>query len=297
MDNRTNNDRADGDWVDQRLAALGLSERLTPDATGAYAKLRQRERRRVVMRNVWIGGTATAAVVAAAVVLALPQRAVCCTRPASTPPTTTAPVSVRVVPPAPAPSLIRKPSAVPAVQTQVHNYKESGSPEAPIVCEIYADFECPACAVFYRDTYPRIVSEYVNTGKARIVHRDFPLPRHVFAKQAARYANAAGEVGEYGVVFDRLFETQAEWEANGNIEAALATAVKPRLLATIREKLMRAADLDDSIAADVRMGAEVDRIDRTPTLVVVTPDGRRHKLAGAVSFEVLSAYLNELEGQ
>src|SRR5207248_2110086 len=75
------------------------------------------------------------------------------------------------------------------------DYKVSGSPDAPVVCEIYSDYECPACGLFYSDVFPRLLSEYVMTGKVRVVHRDFPLPMHRYSKLAARYANAAGKSG------------------------------------------------------------------------------------------------------
>ena len=209
--------------------------------------------------------------------VALPSKSVCCARPADAPSAApkSAPVAVKT-------------SGAP------RDYKESGSPSAPLACEIYTDFECPACAAFYRDTYPQLEAQYVKTGKVRILHRDFPLPQHPFAQLAAHYADAAGELGQYELVFNRLFETQAEWSANGNIEAALKPALSPEMLAKIRDSLAN-PKLDRSIALD-RAQAIADRLNQTPTLIVVTPDGVRHKLAGAQPFGILSAYLDELAG-
>ena len=77
-----------------------------------------------------------------------------------------------------------------------------------MVCEIYSDYECPSCAGFCTQVFPKFVAEFVKTGKVRVVHRDFPLPQHPFAKLAARYANAEGEVGHFEEVEKQLFVSQ-----------------------------------------------------------------------------------------
>ncbi len=237
---------------------LEPSESFAPDSARGFAKLRRREGRYRVAQRFWVGGTAAAAVLLCVLMLAMPARVLCCTRP------------------------------------DVENYKQSGPVAAPVVIEIYSDFECPACAEFYQQIYPALETQYVATGRVRIVHRDFPLPQHKYAKLAARYANAAGELGVYETVAQRLFATQAQWNANGNIEAALAPAVTPELLQRIHAKVGADTKLEASEAADVQMGRGADQINQTPTLIVVTPDGKRHKLAGAPSFAILKAYLDEL---
>jgi protein-disulfide isomerase len=272
-------------WVDGRLSLLEPSGALRPDERRAWARLRERDRRfRVVRRNwIWASAMATMAML---VLVALPSKSVCCAR---NPETRPEPAAAQKPAPSAVAVAVKPPVKAPVVQKK--NYKESGSPQAPVVCEIYADFECPACAVFYRDTYPRLVSEYVKTGKVRILHRDFPLPQHKFAGLAARYANAAGEVGRYDLVFERLFATQAEWESNGNIDAAIAPVVSDAEMSRIRE-LVGDPRIDESAAADLRAGM-ADRLNQTPTVVVVAR-GVRNKISGAASFDLLKAYLEEI---
>jgi protein-disulfide isomerase len=284
----------DRDWVDGRMALLDSAEAATPDVTRAFARLQERDRRFRAVRRNWIWATAVASV-ACAVLVVMPSKSVCCARtPEETPAPTPTPIPTPAVQPPPAAAVVARPAAKKADPVvSAKNYKESGSASATVVCEIYSDFECPSCAVFYRDTYPQLESEYVKTGKVRILHRDFPLPQHRFAVPAARYSNAAGESGVYDAVFRRLFETQAEWGANGNIEGALAPVVSPELLARIRGLLAADPKIDESIALD-KAAATADQINQTPTVVVVGPDGERHKIAGAQPFVTLSAYIDEL---
>jgi protein-disulfide isomerase len=302
MENLTNDNR---EWVDRRMALLDPVEGLTPNAVRAFARLQERGRRFRVVRRNWVWGSAVASL-AVLTLAAIPTRSICCVRPT---PEAQAPAVERITPadPNPVPVLLAAPKPAQArpnapvrvnvadasIRVYAASYKHTGSPSAPLLIEIYSDFECPACAAFYRDTWPLLVSQYVDTGKARIVHRDFPLPQHAFAKLAARYANAAGELGQYDLAFNRLFETQSEWSGNGNIDAALAPVFAPGLMASIRE-MVSANDpkLDETIRTDQGMGAS-GHLTRTPALIVIA-NGESHKLDGAPPFKILSAYLNQL---
>jgi len=50
-----------------------------------------------------------------------------------------------------------------------------GDNNAPITVIEYASLSCSHCANFHQNTLPQLIKEYVNTGKIRIVFRDFPL--------------------------------------------------------------------------------------------------------------------------
>ena len=80
---------------------------------------------------------------------------------------------------------------VAATNAKVTNFKETGSPSAPITLELFTDYQCPSCRMFYVDELPLVMSQYVNTGKVRLIHRDYPLPQHQYSRVATKYANAA----------------------------------------------------------------------------------------------------------
>ncbi|MFT7616015.1 MAG: protein-disulfide isomerase [Candidatus Woesearchaeota archaeon] len=81
-----------------------------------------------------------------------------------------------------------------------------GDADAPITIVEFSDFECPFCARFYSDTYQKIIAEYVDTGKVKIVYRDFPLSFHPNAQKAAEAAECAEDQGEFWAMHDILFE-------------------------------------------------------------------------------------------
>jgi protein-disulfide isomerase len=175
---------------------------------------------------------------------------------------------------------------------KVTNFKESGSPSAPITLELFTDYQCPSCRMFYMDQLPQVISQYVATGKVRLIHRDYPLPNHQFSRVATKYANAAGQVGMYDIVAAQIFKTQQEWEQNGNVDGEVAKVVPPGNMQKIRELVKSDAHLDDSVTADMAIATR-DGLNQTPTLVIVR-NGKRQKIDGAVPFSILKSYLDQM---
>ena len=50
-----------------------------------------------------------------------------------------------------------------------------GDKNAPITVIEYASLSCSHCANFHQKTLPQLIKEYIDTGKIKIVFRDFPL--------------------------------------------------------------------------------------------------------------------------
>ena len=82
-----------------------------------------------------------------------------------------------------------------------------GDKDAPVTIIEFSDFECPFCARFYSDTLPQIESKYIDTGKVKLIFRDYPLPFHAQAQKASEAAECAGEQGSYWEMHDKLYES------------------------------------------------------------------------------------------
>ena len=81
-----------------------------------------------------------------------------------------------------------------------------GDPHAPITMLEYSDFTCGFCEKFFHETFPKLLSEYIETGKVRFVYRDFP--RGIGSPlRAADAARCAGEQHAYWPMHDRLFNS------------------------------------------------------------------------------------------
>ena len=74
----------------------------------------------------------------------------------------------------------------------------------------FSDFECPYCNRFWLTTLPLLRANYIETGKVRLVYRDFPLANiHADATPAAEAAQCAHEQGKFFEFHDALFENQS----------------------------------------------------------------------------------------
>jgi protein-disulfide isomerase len=88
-----------------------------------------------------------------------------------------------------------------------------GSDEAEVTMIEFSDYQCPACARYTRMVLPRILNEYVKTGKVKYVIRDFPIERfHKKALQAALAAECSEEQGRFLEMHQTLFENQGAFE-------------------------------------------------------------------------------------
>ncbi|MFH1409502.1 MAG: thioredoxin domain-containing protein [Nanoarchaeota archaeon] len=109
-------------------------------------------------------------------------------------------------PPAPAP-----PAPTPSVDFKKlidDTDPVKGDANAPVTIIEWSDFECPFCSRFYTQTYGQIVEKYVDTGKVKIVFKDFPLSFHQQAQKAAEAAQCAHDQGKFWEMHDKIFENQ-----------------------------------------------------------------------------------------
>ncbi len=107
-------------------------------------------------------------------------------------------------------------STTPAqVDVGVDDDPVEGDPNAPVTIIEFSDFQCPYCGRFFNQTLPQIREEYINTGKVKLVYRDYPLNFHQYAQKAAEAGECAHEQGMFWEMHDVLFEKQNEWENVG----------------------------------------------------------------------------------
>jgi protein-disulfide isomerase len=122
----------------------------------------------------------------------------------------------------PASSPAADPGAAPSdVQNLLKVNKDDrilGNPNAPITIIEYASLTCPHCAHFADDVLPELQKKWIDTGKAKLVLRDFPLDGE--AVHASMIARCAPPDRFYAFV-DTFFADQASWVTAPDYQAAL----------------------------------------------------------------------------
>ncbi|MFB6114680.1 MAG: DsbA family protein [Candidatus Nanohalobium sp.] len=89
-----------------------------------------------------------------------------------------------------------------------------GQEDAPVTMVMWEDFECPFCKRFEQNTFPRIKTNYIDTGKVKVVWKDFPLPEriHPWADEAAYAMECVYREGGNDVFWSlkkKIFDNQA----------------------------------------------------------------------------------------
>ena len=174
----------------------------------------------------------------------------------------------------------------------VDPYKGFGNRNAPVVMEIYSDFQCPACKQLFLNTAQRVMDNYVNNGKIYIVHRDFPLPMHAYSRVAASYSRAAAHIGKCEAVEQVLFQNQEKWETNGDVKGIVASVLTPAEMKKV-QALVDGKTLEPLIDKDRQLGLSIP-VNQTPTSIIHTKDGQSYPVVGFVSFDELKTLLDQL---
>jgi protein-disulfide isomerase len=94
-----------------------------------------------------------------------------------------------------------------AVQIDYSKGQKIGSDSAKVKLVEWSDFQCPACAAV-----EPILKNIRNKENVQFIYRHFPLPQHKYAVKAVNLAEAAGKIGKFWEVHDKLFETQSAWQ-------------------------------------------------------------------------------------
>jgi protein-disulfide isomerase len=141
-----------------------------------------------------------------------------------------------------------------------------GKPDAPITIVEYASLTCPHCAHFDKDVMPGLKKKWIETGKAKLILRDYPLDEP--ALRAAMMARCAPPERFYPII-DTLFETQDQWALAKDWRGALEKTAR---LAGISKKDFDAClankTLEDAVVQSRLTGATQLGVESTPTFFV-----------------------------
>lgn len=146
-----------------------------------------------------------------------------------------------------------------------------GDPNAPVTMIEYSSLTCPHCAAFHEQTLPGLKERFIDTGKVRLVIRDFPLDQN--ALRAAVIAHCAGPE-RYPAFVDVFFAQQESWATAEDPVRALKQLAKlgglgeAEIDACLADRGMEEAILQMRLA-----GQQQFDIRSTPTFII---DGKAY---------------------
>lgn len=105
-----------------------------------------------------------------------------------------------------------------------------GSKDAPVTFIEYASLSCPHCASFHSESFDRLKSDYIDQGKVKFIHRDFPLNQPALTAamiaicQNKNYSSDGAE--KYYTLIRALFKTQDAWAFDEKYNQKLESIAK-----------------------------------------------------------------------
>lgn len=165
-----------------------------------------------------------------------------------------------------------------------------GKKDAPVTIVEFSDFQCPFCKSFFDETLPKIKSEYIDTGKARLAYRHFPLTTiHPNAQKAAEASECANEQDKFWDYHDQLFTNQADWEslaANEALEKFVEYANTVGIDGETLRECVTSGKMEERVSKDIEDGVAAG-VDGTPATFV-----NGILITGAVPFEQFKAQID-----
>ena len=168
-----------------------------------------------------------------------------------------------------------------------------GNPNAPVTLLEYSDFTCGYCEKFFHETFPRLLTQYIDTGKVRFVYRDFPRAPGGPALHSALAARCANDQGAYWPMHDRLFNSGGEFEISQLREYARELNLNTTEFSTCMDNQRHTQDIFKD-----RMEGGTLGIRGTPGFVLflteMSEDNEIMLIPGAFPFDVFQEEIDKL---
>ena len=171
-----------------------------------------------------------------------------------------------------------------------------GDPNAPVIMAYWFDYQCPFCRQFEQTAMPGVIENYVNTGKLRVVFKDFAFlgPDSATAGMIARAVWAASPTAFYAwhrAMFQKQDRENGGWGSREDILALTKT------IAGVDEAKVEDALNANAKAYQARMESDLQEGSRmgvsgTPTAIIgdqVVPGAAEYQDVADLIDRVLAA--------
>jgi protein-disulfide isomerase len=169
-----------------------------------------------------------------------------------------------------------------------------GNSSAPIKIEVFSCYQCPPCRKYYLETIRPLLRDYADDDRICIIYYEFPLEIHDYARDAAKYGEAARSLGQlqWQRVSDALYQHQAEWQADkSRIDAIVSEVLSKDDMDRVR-KLIKEPFIEQVIDRDIAEGYKRNILGTPATFI--HSDGKIEKFEGYLSYPILKNYIDGL---
>lgn len=168
-----------------------------------------------------------------------------------------------------------------------------GSQDAPITMVEYGDYQCSNCKRFATQVKPLIVENYVNTGKVKVIFKDFTI----YGKDSANGAMAthcAAEQNRFWEMHDLMYQNQqavnSGWLSVDNIRKfASGIGLDMQQFNACFDSKRYAQKVIENFDEGRSVG-----VNGTPTFIIINNNGQTVTIPGAQPFETFKRVLDKM---
>ena len=183
-------------------------------------------------------------------------------------------------------------SSVNAAQVSATGNPTIGDANAPLTIAYWFDYQCPFCKQNEQTVMPQLIKDYVNTGKVKIVFKDFSflgadsntlghVARAVWAIDPAKFS------AWHTAIFDNQGEENTGWATTAEITKITETVLSPAETAQVMQlAVSNAAKYQTAMDADKTEGG-TDGVQGTPAMLI-----GNQMIAGAEPYATVKAAID-----
>jgi protein-disulfide isomerase len=176
-----------------------------------------------------------------------------------------------------------------------------GSSSAKVTIVEFGDYQCNSCELFYKETKDQLLANYVNTGKAKFLFKDFPINDVILqppnaSSLAAEASYCAADQGKYWQYHDELYNNQKKegivWVSEDVLKQfATNVGIKdPVQFSQCLDSHKYAGIVKDNYNLAMQLG-----FNATPTFVIMEDGKQPVKLVGAYPYVEFDKVLTDLQ--
>ncbi len=169
-----------------------------------------------------------------------------------------------------------------------------GNANAPVTMIEYASATCPHCAQFHADNFEQLKTQYIDTGRVRLIFREYPTPPPAVAVAGFQLARCGGASPEqYFARLGEIFRQQRAMFATGTMEGVRQKLFEIGASAGLSQDQVMACINDEAganrVNRTVEAGERQYHITGTPTIII---NGAKQEDPSIVTWEGLSHALD-----
>jgi protein-disulfide isomerase len=170
-----------------------------------------------------------------------------------------------------------------------------GSQDAKVTIVEFGDYLCTYCHRFHEETRDRLISGYVDTGKARFLFKDFPINDHLDggSSLAAQASYCAADQGMFWEFHERVYDNWGGERAGWVTKASMAQYARDAGVQDIDEfkSCLDSNKYADTVRDNYQLARNIG-LRGTPSFVIIPAGGEPTLIPGAYPYESFQQILD-----